>query len=324
LNRLWVAGLQVKDTKVVNSFIASLVLACGLWQLSTNFNLYQKWMGNPGPNPLVDNLVQEELPNHRVYLVYYYNDSFWTICQDLLSDQRQVYRALDNNNYDLTPDEKGKDLAILVSARDTDSQKKLEKEFSGIPWKITKIYFSNPNGEDFAYLMEVPFDRLKEDPKEFFYARRVPANSWLRRFYGSFGLGRGFIRYEDRVANWNQPVTVRQNDVTNGSQSIEGDFAAKVDGDYTFTLHTGNVYKFYLDGKQVFNVQRYDRDPKTKAVIHLTPGPHHVLVINGCTVGQGIAPILIQERGMSQAVSLEDYVSGGPANATVPATVAKK
>lgn len=310
LNRLWVAAFQVKDTKKVNALVAVIVLACGVWQLSVNFNLYQKWMALPGPNPLLDNLVQEELPTHRVYLVYYYNDSFWTICQDLLCDQRQVYRALqdETNEIDLPEGEKGKDLAVFVYAKDAKMQQVMEKEFPGIPWKKTKIYFSNPQGEDFAYCMEIPFEKIPRDPKAFFHVRYVAPTTWLRRYYGSFGLARGFIRYEDRVTRWNEPVMFKENDVTNGSQRITGDIQIPADGNYVFTLSTSNVYQFYLDGKKIFDVQRYDRHPGGRATVHLSAGPHQVEVTNACTVNQGIAPIMIQGPGMSQAVSLEDFV----------------
>jgi hypothetical protein len=281
-------------------------------------------MALPGPNPLVDNLVQEELPTHRVYLVYYSTDSFWTICQDLLCDGRQVYRALDSNTIDVTPKEKNKDLAVFVYAKDIKTQQILEKQFPGLQWKKTKIYFSNPQGEDFAYLMEVPFEQVTENPKAMFHVRHVSSWSWRRRFYGSFGVGRGFIRYEDRVTHWSEPVTVKENDVTNGSQRVEGDFNVPIDGNYVFSLHTSNVYWFYLDGKKIFDIQRYDRDPSGKATIHLTKGSHHVEVVNTCNISQGIAPVMIQAPGATQAVPLDDFaLSTAPSADVTPMAAAK-
>jgi hypothetical protein len=214
-------------------------------------------------------------------------------------------------------------LAIFVFARDVDSQKKLEKEFPGIPWKITKIYFSNPQGEDFAYLMEVPFERLTDNPKAEFNVQTVSPWTWRRRFYGSFGLGRGFIRYEDRVTHWNEKITVKENDVTNGSQRIEGDFNVPSDGDYIFTLRTGNVYQFDLDGQRVFTVERYDKYQGGKKTIHLKAGVHHVAVANACTVGQGVDSVMIQAPGAPQAVSLEDYSLSTAPTDSISASEAK-
>jgi hypothetical protein len=308
LNRLWLAALQVKNTKLLNALFAAAVLACGVWQLSVNFNLYQQWMANRGPNPLVDDVIQQELPNHRVYLVYY-NDNFWTIVQDLLCDGREVYRTEDTNSIDLLPGQTGKDLAILVYAQDIKTQKRLEQEFPGLAWKKWKLFFTNPEGGDYTYCMEVPFDRLKQDEKDYFHVRFVSPWSWTRRYYGQYGMGRGLIRHEDHTAHWNDALLDKDMVDLNRSIRIEGDWNVKTEGDYTFSVQTENVYWLILDHKKIIDIPRYEAGPLGTATVYLKPGVHHVEVVNSCSQWKGVTSVMVKAPGASQTVSLDDLAA---------------
>ncbi len=305
LNRLWQAVLQVKNTKWLNALLAAIVLACGIWQLTINLNLYEKWMADRGPNPLVDDVIKEEMVHHRVYLVYY-NDNFWTIVQDLLNDGREVYRAEDTNPIDLLPGQTGKDLAILVYAQDLESQKKLEKEFPGLAWKKTKIFYTEPQGKDYIYCLEVPFDRLKSNDKEFFHVRYASPGTWLRRYYSQYGMGRGLIRYEDRAFHWNDPVQAKDVLDMNRSIRVVGDWNVKTEGEYTFSLHTENVYWLILDGKRIIDITRYDLTHTQAAKVYLKPGIHHVEIVNATTQFVGVFPVMVKAPGTAQEVPLDE------------------
>jgi hypothetical protein len=306
LNRLWQAVLQVKNTKLSNALFAVIVLACGIWQMSINFNLYQQWMANRGPNPLVDDIIKEELPNHRVYLIYF-DDNFWTVVQDLLNDGREVYKAENTNPIDLVTGQTGKDLAILVYAQDIENQKKLEKEFPGLTWKKSKLFFTDSQGRDYIYCLEVPFNRLKSNNKELFYVDNVSPWTWCRRYYAQYGMGRGLIRYEDRALHWNDTVPAKGVLDMNRSIRIIGDWNIKVEGSYTFSIHTENVYWFILDGKKIIDLPRYDSTHSRSETVHLKPGIHHVEVVNSCMQFVGVAPLMVKAPGVSQEVPLDDF-----------------
>jgi hypothetical protein len=305
LNRLWVAALQVKKSKLLKWVFAVVVLSGGIWQLSVNFNLYEKWMADRGPNPLMDDLIKAELPNHRVYLVYY-DDNFWTVVQDLLCDGREVYKTGETNPIDLVPGQEGKDLAIMVYSRDVDSQKKLEKEFPGLAWKKTQLFFTNPQGMDYCYCLEVPFNRLKQNEKDFFHVRYVSPWTWLRRYYMNYGMGRGLIRYEDRASHWNDPLEVKGIIDMGRSIRVEGDWNVKTEGDYVFSVSTGNVYWVILDHKKIINLQRYETSPFRPLTVYLKPGVHHVEIVNACMQSVGVAPLMVKAPGASQAVPLDE------------------
>jgi len=85
-------------------------------------------------------VVEEQWPAHRVYLRPL-RPVFYTASQDILCDNKDVYRLNDSNVIEMAPGEKGKDVTLLVSGKDVDIQKKLEQAFPGLSWFERRIYW---------------------------------------------------------------------------------------------------------------------------------------------------------------------------------------
>jgi hypothetical protein len=129
---------------------------------------------------------------------------------------------------------------------------------------------------------------------------------WLRRYYSQYGMGRGLIRYEDRAFHWNDPVKAKDVLDMNRSIRVVGDWNVKTEGDYTFSLHTENVYWLILDGKKIIDISRYDLTHTQTAKVYLKPGIHHVEVVNATTQFVGVFPVMVKAPGASQEMPLDD------------------
>ncbi len=321
VNRLWLALLQTRSGKwLQGAFIGALLLGLG-WEAIQNHKLTWEWMAQEAQNTIVWDQARKEMPDHRVYIVEH-NPGFYAACAMMvLADGSDLFQTTDNNSIDLTPDEKGKDLAILVAGRDVDSQKKVEQEFPGIQWQ-KKLYYLQGEGDiPYMWWTEIPFDRIPQDEKAFFHIRRVSPQTWRRRCYGYYGLGRGLILYEDRVARWNDSLPPRQFIDWNNSMRVEGDWNVQTPGEYKLALTTGDVVRFFLDGKKELEMKPDESRPKTQEV-YLTAGPHHVELVTAFAAEHQVPLIMVTAPGAAGEVPLDELALGaspkGPGTTPTP------
>lgn len=279
VNRLWLAARQALPGRWTNAAFALAVLAGLSWEAVQDHKLVWEWMGQEAQNTVVWNQARREMPGHRTYVVEH-DPGFYAGCaMDVLADGSELYQAAATNTIDLTPDEKGKDLALLVYGRDTENQKKIEAEFPGIVWQKKSYYLQGDEDIPYLWWAEIPFDRIPTDPKAYFHVRRVPPYSWRRRTYSYYGLCRGMIYYEDRVVHWNDEMPPPRFTDWNNSMRVEGDWKVTASGEYTLGIHTNDVLKLYLDGKEILRVEPGE-NPKDKTFkTNLEVGMHHVEMI---------------------------------------------
>ncbi len=315
VNRLWLAALQAKYNKMMKMVCVVSILAFGGWALNNSFKIYQHWMTHWSANGIVADVARKELPTHRVYLVGYYRD-FYSWTQDVMNDGKLVYVMDKSNRIDLTPDEKGKDLAILVSAEDKDDQKKIEKEFPGIPWNERTIDIDSGQQIPCLQWVEVPFDRVKQGETGLFYVHRVSPWSWQRRFYDRYGIGRGLILYEDRVVHWNDdPITAVLTEFsTCSSIKVEGNWNVKTEGEYLLKSHTANPFWLFLDGKKILKVVNGESLDREGLIIKnyklfLKTGVHHVALVAGFLHEHRAPLVTVTAPGSSTEVPLDEYAS---------------
>lgn len=203
----------------------------------------------------------------------------------------------DSNSIDLLPDEKVKDLAILVYVNDPENQKKIEAAFPGLEWKKRFIFWQGPTEPPFLWWMEVPAGRIPQGETGLFHVRRVSPWSWRRRCYGRYGLGRGLILYEDRVTHWNDNLPPANTIDWNNSMRVEGNWNVTQGGAYTFGIRTANVLWFLLDGKKILEVEPGKGFMNRSIKVDLTPGTHHVELVTAFTSEHKVPTVFLTPPG---------------------------
>jgi hypothetical protein len=142
--------------------------------------------------------------------------------------------------------------------------------------------------------LEVPFDKVPEDPSQLFYVRRVPVSYWLRRFYGKYGLGRGLILAEDRVARWNESLPPCA--APDGRVRVSGKWDVTVPGPYQLKIHTLNLTQVFIDGRKILDEPGrtiYEKAEDLSATVELSQGPHEVELVEAFTREMNIPEVTV-------------------------------
>lgn len=306
LNRLWTAFLQTQPGGA-GKFIFVLALAAGLaWEMGKNHGLIWDWMGQRTDSTTVWDQAEKELPDHRVYLVP--KPRFYNCSMDILSDGEEIFEAGASNSIDMAAGEKGKDLAILVWGQDVEAQKKLEAEFPGTQWGKKRDFFQWDNDIPHLFWTEIPFDRVPEDGKAFIHVRSVPGWTWRRRWYDHYGLGRGLILYEDRVARWNENLPSAPLNDWKHCAILEGNWEIQAGGSYSFEIKTRNIVWFDVDGKRVLTVPPKTKQALNTNLVKLPPGLHHVKMTVYFGGGDHFPDINVTVPGATGWVPLDELV----------------
>jgi len=124
-------------------------------------------------------------------------------------------------------------------------------------------------------------------------------------------MGRGLIRYEDRSSHWNDPLKFPDAIELYCSMSIEGNWNVKTSGDYVFTLETGNVFWFFLDGKKILAKENDQDARKRTCKVFLNMGVHHVEIANDYISDARVPIINVLAPGSSAEMPLDDFALRG-------------
>jgi hypothetical protein len=275
--RLWQA-FRLSGLKNGGAWGTLLLFAFAAWMLGANLQILKDWMNMRWPDTFVQD-VMDLVPQDRIYLVPnqgHFGESAW----DLVSEGRDTHLFLDSNLIDLTPEEKGKDVAVIIWGGDQDAHDKLSKAYPGGAWYEQSLNWPVINLKWFV----IPFSQISQNPSDLFYVRTDPPTDWKRRFYLALGLGRGLIRYEDRVAHWNDglPPSFTGGDNT---ARISGDWTLAKAGDYVFSLQTINTCQLWVDGRKILDVQRPSGLSLKTVKLNLAAGPHEAEIVTAFNVG---------------------------------------
>jgi hypothetical protein len=308
LSRLWLALYQAGAGRAGRlAFTAFLVFFCGC-EWAQNTRLLDIWLSQKRPDSLIGDEADKEWPAHRIYLRQY-QESFYNRCQDMLAEGKEVFKMNDSNPIDLLPGEKGKDLAVLVSGADLETQKRLKKEFPSASWSERRLFSQSPAEAPFLKCLEVPFDRVEEGKGGFFQVRRLSPWTWRRRCYGHYGLGRGLILYEDRVAHWNDSPPAGLMEWSN-SMRLEGRWGLAAAGEYELSVHTSNIFRFFIDGRKILGVEANEEAGDKTAKLFLTAGEHRIEVLTAFISEHHVPAVLVKGPDLSTAVEA-DQLAGG-------------
>jgi len=311
ISRLWLFVHQVTANRFAHIFFVIFLLSGWAWELGQNHKLLWEWLHQQADTSLIWNQTEQELPNHRVYLVEHGDPVFYTPGQNILTDGEEVYRMDDQNAIDLKPGDAQKDLSIMVYGGDVDNQKKIEKEFPNIQWNKKRIILQGdgPNDIPFLWYAEVPFDQIPEKNEGLFFVQRVSPWTWLRRCYGHYGLGRGLILYEDRVTRWNDHLPPPDKIDSGHSMRVSGDWNVKIAGDYLLKMTTANTTWVFVDGKKIINVPPDNTVKVSSQKISLTPGIHHVELVTTFNWERQVPKLVVIPPDSTVETPFDDYAA---------------
>jgi hypothetical protein len=306
VSRLWLSFTQVggKMGSIVCALL--LILFCG-WEADKNSQLIHDWLLQEGPDTLIGDQAVQLLPGHRVYVAHHH-PGFYTGGLDILSDQKGIFRLNDSNTIDLAPDEKGMDVAVLVAGQDVEHQKAIDQEFPGLTWHDRPMYNQVPQEVPFLKWVEIPFDRIPAD-QGLIHVRRVSPWSWKRRSYGRYGLGRGFILYEDRVTRWNDNLPPADIIDWNNAMRVEGDWNVPIAGDYSLAIRTANVMWLRIDGNKDLQISGGEGLKPKSVKLHLSQGPHHVELVTAFAYEHRVPTVFVTPPGSGSEIALDELAA---------------
>lgn len=266
---LWESFRRIGRSGSFLGFLVMTLLAAGFTIRDSQW--IDQWENQRSADLSSADLVRDELKGDRVYLAPSPGNFVLNI-QELMCDGQDVHLMGASNPIDLAPEEKGKDLAVIVYSGDLLAQEKLKKEFPAGIWGEKKNY----RGIVELKWVVVPFKDLSVDPQALFFVRRDPQAKWKRQYFWCYGVGRGLIRYEDRKAHWNDDLPAAAQG--NNTVRVTGDWKVDKSGHFTMEVQTSNILQLFIDGKRVLDIKKGQGDKVRKRRIQLDTGTHQVEV----------------------------------------------
>jgi hypothetical protein len=171
-----------------------------------------------------------------------------------------------------------KDIVLLFWGHDQKIEKRLKKEFPNAQYSMVENL--NPSRAGFMARVQIPYSSLSEVPSKMFYVKRVPHEYWRRQFYWKdYGLARGLVWWDDRVASLNESFPKDLNVWMSGR--AEGEMAIKEAGSYVFQAPTASdLIQLTIDGKTIIDFKPKDGQVTAPSGnVKLTAGVHRIVYI---------------------------------------------
>ena len=309
-------GLRAGWNKPGAVFFGLLFLGFFAWQGWTNYQfIYTKWFFGQAAEHLVSREVYLDSPENRVYLgpaANFVSPS----CQGVLNEGHPLYvlHQATNPIY-LRPDEKPKNVVVIVCYGDTQLYQRLKTAFP-------QAQVTNVNAYSFHYLDNIPNDGISfyrffipagqiSDKPAVIYFKPVPAYAWTREFYwGSYGLAKGTIFSDDKAVSLRGPMPPLDDPAASFPEVMtakaEGVFQAPAEGNYTFSAKSQNFVVLSIDHKKVVDLRDWSAEPPlVKGTIHLAPGTHSVELETYFRSGPTFPEVQVLFPGAAQTVELD-------------------
>ncbi len=288
-----------------------LLLGIGVWSLVTNVQILEKWMNMRWNDTLAQDVLDDpSIAGKRAYLVEC-PSHFGESGLDLVCEGRDAHLAIDSNPIDLVEGEKGKDLAIVIWGGDDSAKEKLSKAFPEETWHervsvwpVTSLKW-----------IIVPFEKLSQNPTDYFYVRYKPATDWFRRYYAGLGLGRGMIQFEDRVARWNDPAPPTFSQGGYDGQ-ITGEWNVDISGEYEVSFQTANTSQLWVDGREVLEMKSPENNTPRKADLNLAVGKHSIEILTAFYQEHQFPTVRVHSVSSGWDKSLDELSLGSDVNHT--------
>ncbi len=271
LDAFWELFSLKAKSDILRKVAFLLLLSLWAWDAKWSFDLCQKWMTTQTKNdPIIGSQVNKDWKQYKVILAQQLPD-FVGPAFPMLCDQKDAWRLNDPNPIYLEPGQKEKDIILLVYGGDKATQERVRKEFPQAEWTGVPSL----NGPNFMERVLIPFASLDEVPGKILYVQRVPHEYWRRRFYmayGSYGIARGMIWWDDRVPTVQDHIPSFVNESV--TAQVDGQLTVPTDGEYNFLISQAkDVIILLIDGKQRMHLWS---GLSAKENIYLKAGVHQV------------------------------------------------
>ncbi len=297
--------IKGRGTWPVIALVLGLLVFWG-WELQTSYvRVYDKWWWEVWNDDVaVGRQADRFSPTAHVYLVRipdnvpHPNQFFDTNTQSVLHDVDPVYLFQPVNPIPVRRGEAKPNVVVLVSPLMKPLVAELKKEFPLSTWEPTWQYYQKSHNETpFLYTVQIPTDEIPDRPGKLFYYVAADPNAWIRRTYISrMCMREGVIDHEDASLTLN-PFLSSQG----GSPiSMEKNWIAPEDGDYTFTLRSGDSAQLMVDGKEIFTIFPGSKGFET-ARLSLKKGVHQVHIAGYMT---GVPALKIENKSSNYLVDL--------------------
>ena len=302
--RLWQV-FRLSPLKKGGAWGTALLAFFAVWMLFCNVRILKRWMDMRWPDTLVQDVITDQIPQDRVYLVPsqgYFGETAW----DLVGEGRDVHSFLPSNPIDLVEGEKPKDVAVVIAGWNKDFKDQLSKAYPGGTWYEKAIDYPSVA----LKWIVIPSAQITQNPADLFYVRVKPSSFWWRRFYSDMGLGRGMLRYEDRTAHWNDDDSLSFMGGDNTAR-VSGSWTAPRAGNYTFTLQTANTCQLWIDGRKVLEVKRATGLSPKSVRLNLNAGVHEAQIVTAFNQVHQIPPVEVRSEAEGWTKPLDELASNG-------------
>ena len=252
LNELVKGFLLSKTRKSFPLLLSLLLLGFWVWSAAGVFSrVYSHWALKPvGLMALRNQAIQDVADGIRVYLPPSLSDGDLSI----LYEGHSVHLLLTTNNLiAVEPGEKIPEVEIFVGAGSPEKQA-LEKTFPRAKWSEIHNSDQDPARSAVSLRCQIPPEDLSNPGQKLFHVQRVAPPYWKRTYTRTNGgLGFGFLSWDDKTSNVNDPVSPEVY-IDYAGVRYEGVIHVAKSGEYVFHCKTINRTEVLVDQKKIFNL----------------------------------------------------------------------
>lgn len=255
---------------------------------------YPKLFKPQFPNVLVSHQATEDAQKYMVFL-HPYESRFGAataLTQTVLEEKNHVRLVQSSNAIYLKPGEEERNIAVQTPYTDPAMFERIRREFPETVWTDLRADWQ-PDNAALIHRGIIPIRDLSEKPGKLFYIQRISPSTWTRDFYDvRAGIARGVIATEDTL-----PLTAAIPVGLGGEVSgrFTGSFHADADGNYKFSVSSGNYVILKIDGKK-----RLDMRPRPVGIVlarsvttRLLKGDHQIEYLISYQNGRNAPPVQV-------------------------------
>ncbi len=305
LGRVIEAFLQKPANKNwIGAFIILLLLSYWTWEIKGTYErVYDTWWtAVTNDDVRVGQEALKVLPNNRVYLTpqtTVRDSSFfdWEVMVVLLDRNPAYTLVFPSNIISVGPSEKRKDVTVVVSPLSKPIVDRLKKEFPKATWTPGwQFYQQSHNEVPFLYTVTILASDIPEKPGKMFQFHVVADSFWRRYVYFyRLSLREGAIEYEDASPILNSPLA----NATGQPVAADGEWVAPADGNYTFSIYTGDYTRIQVDNQVVIDFIREGRPYPISNTFFFKKGSHHVRYSTYFHIASRFSDVAIESKDLN-------------------------
>jgi hypothetical protein len=266
---------------------------------------------NPSNEVVIHGALRQEPAGRRIYL---FDEGMWcsTFALGPMLEGREVYR-LDEKGADVPagPDQEAPEAVVYLSGQREEVIARLAREFPH--GRLEDTFAPNqPKGYHRGLLVRyiIPPKDLRRaptsGPRRLLNLREVPPGAWrVLQYHHRYGLGLGVLRGESWVEDPLGPLPLAHPMLPSAAW---GEITTPRDGEYRFSVETGNFAVLWVDGRRVLDLRpKYPERPTQVRSVRLTAGTHRVEFRTFFQMGLAFPPVKVRFPGETEERPLGSF-----------------